>query len=217
MDASLSGTLFVDHDAWIQAPLWTHDGAALIYVLNSKLYRLSVADGATPTEIPCGAACGKSGVNNDHVLSPDGTRLAVSSGDIWIIPVTGDTGGKAVQVTAKNTASGNAPSYAHSWSPDGRTIAYCAERDGHFDVYAIPATARRSNKPELKITKFAGGYNDGPDFSRSGEQLYFNSNRSGHYEVWRTNPDGAYYEQLTTDNRENCAQVLRSLGLLPAC
>ena len=31
------------------------------------------------------------------------------------------------------------PSYLHGWSPDGKQLAYCAERNGNFDVYVIPA------------------------------------------------------------------------------
>jgi TolB protein len=139
-------------------------------------------------------------VNNDHVLSPDGKSLAVSSGNIWIIPAPPLTG-PAVQVTDKTN---DGPSYAHSWSPDGKTIAYCAERSGHFDVYSIPSSARKQDKPETKLTKFADGYNDGPDYSANGQQVYFNSNRTGTYQIWRTDPQGGYYQQLTADARENC-------------
>ena len=32
-----------------------------------------------------------------------------------------------------------APSYLHGITPDGKTLAYCAERNGEYDIYTIPA------------------------------------------------------------------------------
>lgn len=37
------------------------------------------------------------------------------------------------------------PSYWHGWSPDDQTLVYCAERDGNFDIYSIPAAGGVEN------------------------------------------------------------------------
>ena len=53
-----------------------------------------------------------------------------------------------------------APSYLHGWSPDGKELAYCAERNGNYDVYTIPAEGGE----ETRLTT-AEGLDDGPEYS----------------------------------------------------
>ena len=55
------------------------------------------------------------------------------------------------------------PSYWHGWSPDGKTLAYCAERGGEYDVYTIPVEGGE----ETRLTT-AKGLDDGPDYSPDG-------------------------------------------------
>ena len=68
--------------------------------------------------------------------SLDGTQLAISAGQIFVLPFSG---GRPRQVTEK------APSYFHGWSPDGPSLVYCARRDnnsdraGSWDIWRIPA------------------------------------------------------------------------------
>jgi len=71
-------------------------------------------------------------------VSPAGNFLVISDqsqGDrkslIYTLPITG---GKPKLITETG------PSYWHGWSPDGKTLAYCAERKGKYDIYTIPAT-----------------------------------------------------------------------------
>ncbi len=133
--------------------------------------------------------------NNDHGLSPDGTRLAVSdqsvggSSRIYVLPAGGGT---PVRVTE------SAPSYWHGWSPDGTTLAFCGERNGEFDIYTIPA----SGGEERRLTT-APGLDDGPDYSADGRYIYFNSERTGRMQVWRMKTDGSDQEQVTTDEFNN--------------
>jgi TolB protein len=95
------------------------------------------------------------------------------------------------------------PSYYHGWSPDGRTLAYCAKRGDNFDLYAIPV----SGGPEKRLTEHAG-YDDGPDYSPDGKWIYFNSDRSGSWDIWRIPADGAgsgdaRAERVTQDDFED--------------
>jgi Tol biopolymer transport system component len=128
-------------------------------------------------------------INNDHVLSPDGMRVAISDSTepggsrIYTLVVTGGQPQKITQ---------NAPSYAHGWSPDGKTIAFCGERNGEFDVYEIPAAGGE----ETRLTT-AKGLDDGPDYSPDGKYIYFNSERTGHMQIWRMLTDGSQQEQVT--------------------
>jgi Tol biopolymer transport system component len=188
---------------WLQAPSWTPDDS-LIYNVDGDLYRIPVVGSSTPEQLPTGPA-GK--VNNDHVLSPDGKSIALSSGDIWILPMP-PLEGEVVRVTNRGTYDCYdpticEPSYAHGWSPDGGTIAYCAARAGKLDVYTAPVMVNGSDA-ESKFTTFEGGYNDGPDYSADGKDIYICSNRTtGVYQIWKAPAEGGEFQQLTFDTREN--------------
>ncbi len=171
----------------IEAPNWTPDGQSLIFNSGGLLYRIPV-DGGSPELIPTGFA---KRINNDHGISPDGTQLVISDGTetgrslIYTLPVEG---GDPRKVTPLG------PSYWHGWSPDGRTLTYCAERNGNYDVYTIPGSGGK----EKRLTT-ADGLDDGPEYSPDGSYIYFNSVRSGTMQIWRMKADGREQEQITTD------------------
>jgi TolB protein len=176
----------------IEAPNWLRDGKTLVYNGGGRLYRVPAA-GGTPEVIDTGFAVR---CNNDHGVSPDGTQLVISDQSqadrksrIYTLPVGG---GLPKLVTP------NAPSYWHGWSPDGKTLAYCAERDGEYDVYTIPV----GGGPETRLTT-AKGLDDGPEYSPDGKHIYFNSDRTGRMHVWRMKADGSEQEQLTDDGFNN--------------
>ena len=80
-----------EFDYVIEAPNWTQDGRYLIYNSRGHLYTYELATGEIK-EIDTGFAID---CNNDHVLSPDNTRVAVShftnedaTSRIYILPMT---------------------------------------------------------------------------------------------------------------------------------
>ena len=177
----------------IQGPNWSKDGKA-IFFNDSKglLQRYDLA--GKKAEIVNTGEVKKN--NNDHVLSFDGTMYGLSSNVkelggsiIYTVPVTG---GIPRQVTPKG------PSYLHGWSPDGKSLVFCGERNGEFDVYKIPATGGE----EVRLTD-AKGLDDGPEYTPDGKYIYFNSVRSGTMQIWRMKPDGSEQEQVTNDEFNN--------------
>src|SRR5213075_2382234 len=108
---------------------------------------------------------------------------------IYVIPVGG---GSARRITESS------PSYWHGWSPDGRTLAYCAEREGVFDVYTIPV----AGGAETRLTT-AAGLDDGPEYSPNGQFIYFNSDRSGRMQLWRMRSDGSEQQSILQDEWNN--------------
>jgi Tol biopolymer transport system component len=176
----------------IEAPNWSRDGTSLIFNRKGRLYRIAVT-GGEPQLVDTGSA---TRCNNDHGISPDGATLVISDqsqGDrksrIYTLPITG---GKPKLITE------GAPSYWHGWSPDGQTLAYCAERNGEFDIYTIPA----AGGAETRLT-IAKGLDDGPDYTADGQWIYFNSDRAGTMQVWRMHADGSAQEQVTNDEFQN--------------
>jgi hypothetical protein len=176
----------------IEAPNWTPDGQTLIFNREGRLERLPVS-GGQPETIDTGFA---QRCNNDHGISPDGHWLALSDNSqpgagslIYILPLVG---GAPRRVTARS------PSYWHGWSPDGKTLCFCGERQGQFDVYTIPAAGGE----EVQLTR-AAGHNDGPEYSPDGKYIYFNSDRTGAMQIWRMRPDGSGQEQVTSDEFNN--------------
>jgi TolB protein len=175
----------------VEAPNWTRDDR-LIY--NSEGYIHSIdLHTLEKTVIDTGYA---NYCNNDHVLSPDQTQLAVShhaledrQSRIYTLPLSG---GNPVLITPM------APSYLHGWSPDGKTLTYCAERNGQYDIYTIPA----EGGVEKQLTN-TPGLDDGPEYSPDGKYIWFNSTRSGLMQVWRMNSDGSEQTQMTFEDRNN--------------
>ena len=176
----------------IEAPNWTNDGKTLVYNSGGLLYQIP-AEGGEPTQIDTGFA---TRCNNDHGLSPDGHSIVISDQSqetgqsiIYTLPFEG---GAPTRITA------NFPSYWHGWSPDGQTLAYCAQRDGKWGIFTIPV----SGGEETRLTT-APGLDDGPDYSPDGKFIYFNSDRTGLMQIWRIAPDGSALEQMTFDDAGN--------------
>ena len=176
----------LDSEELIEAPNWTPDGAALIVNGGGRLYRIPL-DAPALEPIDTGFA---QRLNNDHGLSPDGTRIALTdkteTGEscIYLMPAGG---GVPVRVTE------NVPSYWHGWSPDGATLVYTARRDGAFDVHTIPVTGGQ----ETRLTE-GFEHADGPDYTPDGAWIWFNGQREGRMALWRMRPDGTGLERMTS-------------------
>lgn len=185
--ASLNRSEIYHTKSHIEAPNWTPDGKRLIYNSDGLLYKINI-EGGTPQMILTGFA---KRINNDHGISPDGTQMVISdqtetgNSMIYSFPIEG---GKPKKITPL------APSYWHGWSPDGKILAYCAERNGNYDIYTIPFEGGK----ETRLTD-AEGLDDGPDYSPDGQYIYFNSTRTGTMQIWRMKTDGTNQEQITTD------------------
>ncbi|HEU4551623.1 MAG TPA: biopolymer transporter TolR [Chitinophaga sp.] len=177
----------------IQAPNWMANGRSLVF--NDYKGLMYTFDLAARQPVPLNTGEIKNN-NNDHVLSFDGAMLGLSSNVkalggsiIYTVPVTGGT---PKQVTPKG------PSYLHGWSPDGKYLVFCGQRNGEFDVYRVPAAGGK----EIRLTN-TKGLDDGPEYSPDGKYIYFNSVRSGTMQIWRMRPDGSGQEQVTDDAFNN--------------
>ncbi|MBR5871426.1 MAG: TolB family protein [Clostridia bacterium] len=179
-------------DRLIEAPFYRGD-RELWYNEGGRIYRM-VTDSGEIEEIPTGAC---NHCNNDHVLSPDGKQLAISHSPesdwqsrIYIVGLD--------PVTPPRLITQNGPSYLHGWSPDGKTLAYCACRNGDYDVYTISVDGGE----ETRLTDVPG-LDDGPEYAPDGETIWFNSVRAGLMECYRMDADGKNVTRVTDNGRNN--------------
>ncbi|SLN27138.1 TolB family protein [Roseisalinus antarcticus] len=173
------------YEGLIEAPNW-HPAGYLIVNGRGRIYRVPLS-APDLHEIDTGFAVK---CNNDHGISPDGTRLVISDSTrhgkscIYTLPIDGGT---PHQVTRAQ------PSWWHGWSPDGTTLVYAAARgDRKVKIYRCPAEGGRET-----LVCDAFDHIDGPDFSADGDWIWFNGERSGQVDLWRIRPDGSDPERMT--------------------
>ena len=187
-------------DEIIEAPNWTPDGRHLIVNAGGELWRFAADGGGAPVRIETGTI---RGLNNDHVLSPDGTMVYVSDDDGHLYAV-GIGGGTRRRVSNAHPAPHHY--YLHGISPDGKTLSYVAVEgpagNKRINMFTIPA----AGGPDTRLSDVSYP-NDGPEYSPDGKWIYFNSERDatqpGHAQCYRMEPDGTGIEQLTHDARVN--------------
>jgi TolB protein len=163
-----------------EAPNWSRDGKLFYINREWAMCTLPVA-GGEPAPLDTG---GLKGCNNDHGLSFDGKWLAISAAGgkpagsrIYVLPSEGGT---------PRLVTPAAPSYWHGWSLDGKTLAFCGERNGNYDVYTVSTEGGE----EKRLTT-SEGLDDGPEYTADGSKIYWQSERTGLLKIWRMNPDGS--------------------------
>jgi Tol biopolymer transport system component len=181
-------------EAGIEAPNFTPDGKTLTFNSGGRIYRLDL--GTHKASAIDTGKCVRN--NNDHVISPDGKWLGISCSTnefegqsvVYKVPIEG---GAPIALTQQ------APSYLHSWSPDGAAILFTGSRKGEFDIYR---TGTDGKGEETKLTS-GPALDDGAEYARDGRHIYFNSARTGKMQLWRMNFDGSEQQQLTHDAFNN--------------
>ena len=191
-DLTAGARVVLQTDRLIEAPNWSPDGAELLVNEGGALWQV-------PLAAPKLLAVDTGGItrcNNDHGYSPDGRWIVFSAhhrgvgAEIYRVP----RGGGLAE-----TVSNMAPSWWHGFSPDGRDMVYAAARgDRVVDVYRCPF----GGGPEVRLT-FGEGHSDGPEFSVDGSGIYYNSDRSGHAQIWVMQADGSGHRVLFKDDRVN--------------
>jgi Tol biopolymer transport system component len=86
-----------------------------------------------------------------------------------------------------------------SYSPDGKQIVFCSNRDNekNFELYIMDA----DGKNVRKLTSAPGCYNGGPFFSPDGKRVIFRSDRKkkDHLQLYVIDVDGKNERALTDD------------------
>ena len=130
--------------------------------------------------------------------SPDGSRIAFSSSrsgyrEIWL---SDRDGSNPIQLTNLKLDRTSAP----YWSPDGSWIAFQCFDGDQWDIFVI----RASGGEPRNLTDHPA-FDGQPTVSRDGRQIYFSSNRSGEYGIWRIAPEGGEPVQVTSGGNDRYA------------
>ena len=174
-------------------PNWTPDGTAVIFDQDGTLQHFSLDNGIHPIDstVPRSTAstliptAPETKLNGDHGISPDGSMIAIGNADpdgqsrIYVVPTAGGT---------PKRVTPNGPAFFHGWSPDGKTISFTGQHGDSFDAYTIPV----AGGPETRLAPKS----DVAEYSPDGQWIYFQSDRTGHMQIWRMHPDASAQEQL---------------------
>jgi Tol biopolymer transport system component len=175
-------------------PALSRQRARLVYSKGTRsgldLWRVG-GPAAEHGEAPPAPFIASTDYNNYPEYSPDGQRIVFGShrtglDQLWICDADGSNASQLTQFEDRRSSVGR-------WSPDGQRIAFdCWEPDG-LDIYVADVNtgfARRlTHDPETEGCVA---------WSSDGRRLYFCSDRSGRFELYRMPTDGGAQEQLTS-------------------
>lgn len=184
--------LFQTDQLQIEAPNWSLDGNALYLNGNGLLWALDIEhpeQGLRQIHYE-----GLPGLNNDHVLDPDGRHVFLSANDghIYRAKLTGG----AVQRITRDDGRWH---FLHGVSPDGKRLAYVDLKD-----FGEPGQLAVLNLADGFITRPETGkaHLDGPEWSPDGQWIYYNteagSTAPGHAQLARINDGTGAVERLLT-------------------
>jgi len=122
-------------------------------------------------------------------VSPSGNQVAFLSdrtgaAEVW---VASPGGGSDRRLTRFEGAQVDPP----RWSPDGDSLVVAAAVEGHFDVYVVPVGAGSVHR----VTRDPG---DERTPAWWGGGLVYSANRTGTFELWMVDHDGAVPRRLTS-------------------
>jgi Tol biopolymer transport system component/DNA-binding winged helix-turn-helix (wHTH) protein len=165
----------------------SRDGRRLVYVQNAGSWPTTIVRaelGAAGGQVPRATNLVSSASETDSPqLSPDGKQMAYGvapagnswwGGQIWKSKADGSD---PTQLTSLRGYAGTP-----RWSPDGRSIAFDYRPGPHGQIFVMDAEGR--SQRALAANDFDQVV---PSWSRDGTAIYFCSNRTGRYEVWKKN------------------------------
>lgn len=118
-------------------------------------------------------------VDTHPSISPTGDRVAFVSDrsgvqELWIAESDGSS-------PAKITSLAGPRIHSVQWSPNGSHLSIVVRKNGQSDVYVVPVEGGTPTQVTDTETEEVV-----PRWSRDGRWIYFASNRTGAWEIWRT-------------------------------
>jgi Tol biopolymer transport system component/DNA-binding winged helix-turn-helix (wHTH) protein len=132
------------------------------------------------------------GLEEGPQYSPDGKRIVFQSGrsgnfEIWRADADG---ANLMQLTS----FGGPLTGTARWSPDGRQISFDSRPGPHANIHIISADGGPARRLSNDTSDDAV-----PSWSRDGKSIYFASDRTGSWQVWKRTLDGRPPVQVTSN------------------
>jgi len=170
-------------------PIFSRDGR-MAYAQtfeDANIWRIDSAGKQAPVKVIASTQ-----YDSSPQFSPDGSRIAFrsnrsGSNEIWV----SDSDGRIpVQLTRYSGPLTGTP----RWSPDGMNIAFDTRPEGQADIYVVSSIGgvprQLTKSPSEDVV---------PSYSANGSWVYFASNRTGAWQVWRVPASGGNEEQVTVE------------------
>jgi Tol biopolymer transport system component/DNA-binding winged helix-turn-helix (wHTH) protein len=175
-------------------PAVSKRGFRLAFQLLTSAHSIDQLDLYPPGQTARTLATAVSGENAGPQLSPDGKKLVFQSDrtgglDIW---VSDRNGQNPIQLTAMGTAG------APRWSPDGKEIVFDVGlgRDWRESRAIFLVSVDGGTPRPLLQDSYS---NPVPSWSHDGNWIYFASNRSSVWQVWKIEKSGGVPVQVTKE------------------
>jgi Tol biopolymer transport system component len=228
-EASLSdgheAPIVVADDYLRDLPQWSPDGTQLAY------YRKNLSTGTSQLMLWSSQSRSEEPLTESSKLSPwvydwspDGKWLlktelnASGHAEIWLLPVAAKPNAERA---ARKIASDPAyEPYEEHFSPDGRWIAFNADKAQADGVESTIYVMSASGGPSIRITE-GKHWDDKPRWSPDGNIIYFLSEREGFFNVWgirfdsgRARPTGEPFPVTTfSDPRLMVAKTIAPVSI----
>jgi len=130
--------------------------------------------------------------DQDPAFSPDGRIAWISdrsgSREVWM---SREDGSNQVQVTNLN-----GPPIDHlRWSFDGRYLAFDGRRSGYSDIFVVECPPGGLQCGALKALNVVPA--ESPGWTADNKSVYFSSNRTGQWQIWKQDLSGGKPVQIT--------------------